>query len=131
VAIASILGISVGVYKDAFSESKYPFEGKWDLIVYDSNFSKELVNRKIALVYSRQSENYRGYSDYDPKAEKGSAMWASVDDLSVSEGTVTVTWFTTDGQKQNQVWEIDRERKGTKLASKYGPVKFFLSRPIN
>ena len=32
-AIASIIGTSVAVYSDAFSERKYPYEGRWEISI--------------------------------------------------------------------------------------------------
>jgi hypothetical protein len=43
---------SVGVYKDAFSEAKYPYEGRWEVQLIDAKDGQEIAHKTIALVYT-------------------------------------------------------------------------------
>ncbi|MES2772927.1 MAG: hypothetical protein V4722_01995 [Bacteroidota bacterium] len=62
-AIVSVIGTSVGVYKDYFDPNKYPYSGKWIISVLNKNDSNFILNNNIALVYSEHSKLYWGYTD--------------------------------------------------------------------
>jgi hypothetical protein len=75
-AITSILGTSVGVYQQAFSENKYPYEGRWNLSMIDGAQNTRIIDLDLAIVYSDRSDSYWGYSEYrqapTPEKEKTS-----------------------------------------------------------
>jgi hypothetical protein len=60
-AIVSILGTSVGVYKDAFVPP-YPYQGEWLLSIRE-NGETLAAQRPVALSFSRQTGTYWGYGD--------------------------------------------------------------------
>jgi hypothetical protein len=59
-AIVSVLGTSVAVYKNAFSERQYQYEGEWHIIIKPLNMQTEslIADHKIVLIYSQSADTY-------------------------------------------------------------------------
>lgn len=62
-AIVSILGTSVGVYKNSFSMHAHPFEGKWEISIWRPMDGELVDRRELVLMYSSSAETYWGFSD--------------------------------------------------------------------
>ena len=62
-AITSILGTSVGVYRDAFNESKYPYDGLWEITVWQTSKSEPVAQRQLLMAFSKNPPFFRGFSD--------------------------------------------------------------------
>jgi hypothetical protein len=93
-AIASILGTSVGVYRDAFADSKYPYDGLWDVTIIQTGQTSPLTQHRFLMGYSRRGETYWGLSDTHLTAVSPSS----------AQATTTPVWIeVTDflpGQKR-------------------------------
>jgi hypothetical protein len=120
VAIASILGTSVGVYKDAFSEAKYPYEGRWEVQLIDAKDGQEIAHTTIALVYSERSGTYWGNSDYEPPPANNPAraVWLGVNDFSPEENRVVLNWYSGSGEKFAADTRVSSERTGRLFVGK-------------
>jgi hypothetical protein len=107
-AIVSILGTSAGVYKDALSGNKYPFEGAWHLSISDPKDDSQQADLSLALAYSEQAETYWGYSEYRPPTNKQheDIVWVRVDDFDPKEGTITLSWVDKDGNKSSMTTRV-------------------------
>src|SRR5262245_15629818 len=51
-AIVSVLGTSVGVYKDYFNVRKYPYEGAWQVTLTSTENSMHPTEFPVVLAYS-------------------------------------------------------------------------------
>lgn len=87
-AIASVLGTSVGVYKDSFGDP-YPYQGAWLLTVIDDSGSTLIARRPVALVYDRQTDVYWGYGDR-PSSVGGASWWVAVTAYSPRPGRIEI-----------------------------------------
>jgi hypothetical protein len=58
-AIVSILGTSVAVYRDVFAESKYPYDGLWEMTLW-SGYPEVTRKHRVLLSYSSSAETYWG-----------------------------------------------------------------------
>jgi len=61
-AIVSVLGTSVGVYKDYFNTTVYPYLGKWEVNILNIPDSTVVFESSMAITYSEYSNKYWGYS---------------------------------------------------------------------
>jgi hypothetical protein len=76
-AIVSILGTSIGVYKDSFTQP-FPHQGEW-LLSLGEDGSTIIAQRPVALVYSRHSGVYWGYGDSPASLASGQQLsWVKV-----------------------------------------------------
>lgn len=112
-AIASVLGTSVAVYKDAFESRKYPYEGRWEVSVTQSDTNKLLAERSLVLSYSDSAKVYWGYSDAIPEknGESLKAAWLEVKQLTPDDGNIVMRLLFNDGSDLtlNQKLEITRD----------------------
>jgi hypothetical protein len=113
-AIVSILGTSAGVYKDAFSASKYPYEGAWIVSILNFNTNQEIASATVALAYSDRSDTYWGNSTYQPPRpeQKIGAVWIGVSDFNPSEGRILLTWYNVNGEKSVVQPQVTAQRAG-------------------
>ena len=97
-AIVSILGTSVGVYKDAFAQHPFPFQGEWLLTVQDAAGKTLVAQRPVALVYSQTTGVYWGYSA-GPESVKpeSDGKWAEVTAFDPGKRRVQVRLRDTSG----------------------------------
>jgi hypothetical protein len=132
VAIVSILGTSAGVYKDAFSESKYPYEGRWNLQVFDQERREDVfTDSTVALVYSVQSETYWGYSDYrqPPANDLTRVVWVGVDDFDPQGGHILITGYTSNNEKRTLETSVEKQRTGKLFVGHVDKTIIRLARP--
>jgi hypothetical protein len=130
-AIVSILGTSVGVYRQAFSENTYPYEGRWNLTLISSDQNIRLIDLDTALVYSDRSASYWGYSEYKPATtpQKEIAVWATIRDFGPKDGNVVLGWFDGNGNQHSLVVKTDTKRQGKLFEGTVGEQTLRLSRP--
>ena len=131
-AIVSILGTSAGVYKDAFSESKYPYEGRWDLQIVDDTKKENIIDNTVVLVYSIQSETYWGYSDYRQSSAESSSpkvVWARIYDFDPQGGHILITAYSYDGSKATFDARVEKQRTGKLFVGHDHNTIFRLTRP--
>ncbi len=136
-AIVSILGTSAGVYKDAFSESKYPYEGRWELQVFDAEPANQeastaiFTTNSIALVYSTQSETYWGYSDYRQPTSSDDIrpVWAAIDDFNPDSGRIVLSVYPMKGEKRVLDAAIEKQRTGKLFVGQVKTTVIRLARP--
>jgi hypothetical protein len=119
-AIASILGTSVGVYKDAFSDAKYPYEGRWEVLLINPKDGREIAHKTVALVYSERSDTYWGNSDYEPLPTDSAARaaWLGVNDFNPKEKRAVLNWYSGAGEKFAADIRVDSERAGRLFVGK-------------
>ena len=130
-AIASILGTSVGVYQQAFSENKYPYEGRWNLTLIDSEQSIRLIDLDLSVSYSERSGSYWGYSEYKPVAptQKDIAVWATLSDFGPNERNMVLAWFDGSGNQHALIVNVDAKRQGRLFEGTNEKKTIRLSRP--
>jgi hypothetical protein len=119
-AISSVLGTSVAVYQEAFSDRKFPYEGRWEIqIKYDK---KLVANKSLILMYSSVSETYWGYSDFNPIKDKDnlSASWLKVDEYDNKTGEIHISYYGSDGTKSLINSNLQIRRNGKLLVQKQG-----------
>jgi hypothetical protein len=76
-AIVSIIGTSVGVYKDYFDSNKYVYTGKWEINILNKSDSTYILNNYISLIYSENSNLYWGYSNINKNSTDTSFAFAA------------------------------------------------------
>lgn len=114
-AISSVLGTSVAVYQEAFTDRKYPYEGRWEIqIEYDI---KLIASKSLILMYSSVSESYWGYSDFNPIKDKDdlSASWLKVDEFDNKSGEIRISYYESDGTKSLINTKLQIKRNGKLL----------------
>jgi hypothetical protein len=130
-AIVSILGTSVGVYQQAFSENKYPYEGRWNLSLINGDEIVRVLDLDIVLVYSDRSDSYWGYSDYKPAmtSQKDAAVWATLNDFGPKDGSMVLTWIDGNGSQHSLIVKVEAKRQGKLFEGTNGQTTIRLSRP--
>ncbi len=106
-AIVSILGTSVGVYRGAFSERKYPQEGGWNLRLTFLPTSQTIAECSVVLIYSETGGYYWGYSNLSPPnsfaatQESGPEhiFWIEVTEFASDSGRISLRLFGAGGQE--------------------------------
>ncbi|WP_342644885.1 hypothetical protein [Mucilaginibacter sp. CSA2-8R] len=99
-AIVSILGTSVGVYKDYFQSDKYPMRGRWNISISVKN--KQLADNELNLSYSESSKAYYGYSNINTVAYRDSVngiIAVEIKKLSLNFKTIHLVCYNKDGNK--------------------------------
>lgn len=98
----SVLGTSVGVYKDFFAERKHPFEGEWVLTIMEEKKSEPLAQHSLILMYSKSSGFYWGYSDYDRtgNAKTLGSIWSQVEKFTPENGEIEIYLYLSDNTKR-------------------------------
>lgn len=95
-AIVSILGTSVAVYRDAFAESKYPYDGQWQITVWQTGQAAPVAQHRLLLSYSKPAEVYWGFSDAKvfPQQSTGSeplkSRWLEITEFSPDEKRIVI-----------------------------------------
>jgi hypothetical protein len=132
-AMASILGTSAAVYKNAFSDSQYPYEGRWDLQVFDDGKKEEYFNSTVALVYSVQSDAYWGYSNYrwPPSSNPSAAwyVWIGIDDFDPKASQLATTARAPNGGEVKFRVHVEKQRAGKQFEGKTENITIRLARP--
>jgi len=130
-AIASVLGTSVAVYHDAFTELKYPLQGAWDLTIINSSNSQVVADSSVALAYSESSASYWGYSNVEmtPARAAGQALWLHVIHFRPSTRQISIRLVFPDGSSRiiDEILVSDGQQRV--FGSTAGPLKISLSRP--
>jgi hypothetical protein len=113
-AIASIIGTSVAVYSDAFSERKYPYEGRWEISISSKESGSYIAKHIAAIVYSQTAETYWGYSDFRPKGEirDEESLWLNIEDFSPKNGKIKFEMINTANIRSLHELKIKPERHG-------------------
>jgi hypothetical protein len=93
-AIVSVLGTSVAVYREAFTERKYPHEGRWEIQVRSGD--KLLASNELILIYSDTAETYWGYSDLGRSVDVPT-KWIRVNDFDNQSGKLNLSYFDQSG----------------------------------
>jgi hypothetical protein len=119
-AIASVLGTSVGVYKDAFSERKYEYEGEWHLIIQTIESDQLIADHDIVLHYSSTAGAYWGFSRLlaNLPTDSTTYAWAEVTDFLPKDENIEVRLLQTDGAQKVLKIAIVGEREGKLFRSK-------------
>jgi hypothetical protein len=124
-AIVSIIGTSVGVYKDAFVQQPFPFQGEWLLTVHDSAGKTLISQRPTALVYSPSTGVYWGYSAGSVAVNDASGNWAEVTAFDPGKQRVEVRVRDTRGLDDVVTATISEIRPRTAFSSQVdGEMKF-------
>lgn len=98
-AIVSVLSTSVAVYKDAFTERKYIYEGRWEISVMNPGAKEYLSHHSIVLSYSENADTYWGYSNYDihKKGKEKESVWVNVLDFDPKKNLIRLRIILGDG----------------------------------
>jgi hypothetical protein len=110
-AIVSILGTSVGVYKDYFNARKYPFEGQWQVVLTSNADPTRPTEFPVVLTYSEGSSKYWGYSNLVSKSPE-SILWVEVSEFVPEEKTLELQAHFGDGAQRVFKWPVISSRKG-------------------
>ena len=98
-AVVSVLGTSVAVYKEAFSDRKYPYEGRWDIQITSNDQPQPIANNHLIMMYSTAAETYWGFSDYTPRNALFSvASWIKINEFDNKSGRITISYFSKNNQ---------------------------------
>lgn len=126
-AIVSILGTSVGVYKDFFAERKHPFEGEWILTIMEDKKSEPLANQSLILMYSESADFYWGYSDYNGTGNDGS-IWFQVEKFTPEDGKIDVYLYLANNTKMTikRTLQSIRHNKGFVFSEKTDSTYFYI-----
>jgi hypothetical protein len=131
-AIASVLGTSVAVYKDAFTTRKYSYEGGWQLQITPQTQAAD-VSLPILLMFSEQSDVYWGYSEFHPSKDPEGTVWVQVTAFAPKgvKANVSIRLISSSGrEKIVSAEDLKSEHKGKLF---YGLLndgsKIRLSRP--
>jgi hypothetical protein len=110
-AIVSVLGTSVGVYKDYFNARKYPYEGAWQVVLSSNADSMHPTEFPVVLTYSESGGKYWGYSNLISKSQE-SALWAEVTEFVPEEKTLELRLSFANGEQRVFKWLLTVSRKG-------------------
>jgi len=110
-AIVSILGTSVGVYKNFFDSSKYPFDGAWQVVLISNADPTRPTEFQVVLTYSKSGGKYWGYSNVVLRSQD-SILWAEVTDFAPEEKSFELRVTSGDGTQRVYKWPIKSSRKG-------------------
>jgi hypothetical protein len=126
-AITSILGTSVAVYKDFFYDSKYPYEGAWQVELTDTNAPTSPLEFSFVIAYSESGQRYWGYSNLisrsaDPKA----VVWVEATDIAPEENSAELRLHFGDGTQRIYKWPVELQRRGRYLKSSTASSGFTL-----
>jgi hypothetical protein len=94
-AVVSILGTSVGVYKDAFSPIRGPLEGRWDLLIKPAE-AQTYEKYALLLSFSSNARTYGGYSRFEASAD---IVAVEVTDFDPTSQNLTLTMFAKTGER--------------------------------
>lgn len=118
-AIASVLGTSVAVYKDAFTTIKYPYEGGWNLQI-TSQTQGPYGRLPVLIMFSERSGAYWGYSEFRPSKETPEIVWAEIANLSPTRGAASVSVRLSFSNGQDKFLTADNLRSDGKAKSFQG-----------
>lgn len=131
-AIASVLGTSVAVYRDAWDTKKYPYEGRWEVTVTQADTNKLLADRSLILSYSESAQVYWGYSDALPISgdDITKATWLEVKQFRPDDQYFVVRLLFKDGNEMVLDQRLEVTRNGRILKSQENQnYKILVSRP--
>jgi len=113
-AIVSILGTSVAVYNNAFTERKYPFEGRWELSITLVEETKSLIRHSAVIIFSEAAQTYWGYSDYKSKNSNiiGKSSWINIEDFDPGSGKIKLEIISDDSSRKVYDFKIKQYRHG-------------------
>jgi hypothetical protein len=116
-AIASVLGTSVAVYKDAFSERKYPYEGRWEVQIRKDG--QLIANNQLIMMYSDSAETYWGFSDFKPSQQALDivARWVRVNDFDNKSGKINLSYLDNEGREEIIAMSLISKRNGELFTS--------------
>lgn len=99
-AIVSVLGTSVGVYSDFFSERKYPYEGKWELSLQKSGEQALSGDFDVSMSYSESFDGYWGYSNLSVAKNNSSneVIWAEIVNFNEKKPDILINVFKGDSK---------------------------------
>ncbi len=119
-AIVSVLGTSVGVYRDAFSERKYPYEGLWHMYVELIDSQQLVVDHELLLHYSTSAETYWGFAQMRSAEPPNSKTydWAQITDFQPKAGTLKARFLNHDGSELVLSFRVSSERQCRLFLSK-------------
>ena len=120
-AIASILGTSVGVYKDAFVQDPFPFQGEWLMTVNGPTGSTLVARRPVSLAYSRATSVYWGYGAAPTSAKADpDVKWVEVTALYPTKRHLEFRLSDLSGLDQIIAVPITETRAGSSFSSTAG-----------
>lgn len=126
-AIASVLGTSVGVYKDYFSPSKFPFEGAWKVTLVSGSDAAE---HTLLMAYSRDHDEYWGYSDItkpDSPAQTTAlsdrCVWLELNSFTPDDGRITVICHSGHGVTERIASQLRKQTPGRWLSASNSSAK--------
>ena len=113
-AIVSVLGTSVGVYKDAFQQD--PYQREWLITVHDGA-GKVFVNRRsVVLLYSKSNDLYWGYGARPTSSTSNDdSRWIEVTSFQPTLKKITISLGETPGSAE--VIVADLRQDGGRLSS--------------
>jgi hypothetical protein len=114
------VGTSVGVYRDAFSERKYPYEGLWHVYIQSVESQDYMADHELLLHYSTSAETYWGFAkmltSQTPKTTKYD--WVQVTEFQPKDNTLYARLLNNDGSELILSFQVSSERQGRRFTSK-------------
>ncbi|MGH9427298.1 MAG: hypothetical protein ACRD2L_13465, partial [Terriglobia bacterium] len=131
-AVASILTTSVGVYKGAFEDRKYPFEGLWEISVRSNNDNSVLAEQSVLLMHSESGGAYWGFSDakLPGSAAQPTSVWLEVVKFNAEKDPIRIDLLDAAGKKTVITAKMKSEDQGKRVESADGSsYQILLTRP--
>lgn len=122
--IVSILGSSVGVYKESFSERTYKLEGRWELSIWNNNGEQLVLDKDLILLYSKNSEVYWGYSEYshiiDEESKIDNITWVNIKYIDIDNSLIELELLNKESRYILRFNDIDVSKNKKIINAKNG-----------
>jgi hypothetical protein len=106
--IASLLAVSVSIYKSSSDSRRFPYEGPWRVRIIPVAPNGQAVDTEMILAYSEAGNYYWGFSRHSKMQEDLlQVMWIEMIALSVDESRATLQICCNNGTSTTKEWEID------------------------
>lgn len=118
-AIVSVLGTSVAVYKDFFSDRKYLYEGKWELTIQKKDADTYMGRFAVSMNYSENAGSYWGFSNFCVSCKENDEKLVWLEIMSFDEKTPGISLQAIQGNGSDFVIQTALEEKtsGKKFVS--------------
>jgi hypothetical protein len=111
----------VGVYKDAFAQDQFPFQGEWLMTIQDAKGNTLMAQRPVSLVYSHSTNVYWGYSaGPESPATTSDATWIEVTAFDPNDKRIEVRVRDLNGLDETAALNVSEVRPHSSYSS--GPA---------
>nr|WP_321281305.1 hypothetical protein [uncultured Vibrio sp.] len=113
-AISSVLGTSVAVYSDSFTERKFEYEGLWEIQIRNVEQNQFVADDELILHYSTSNNSYYGFSRMRAADIKNPqiANWFEVVDFQPKDSVIMVKLTSVESPDSVYQFKLKRQREG-------------------